>query len=107
MKLRHAAASPFVRKVMVVAHEQKLVGRIELIATSVSPVQANDSLAGENPLMKVPSLVTDERADRRFLINATISFRFLGMEFAASPFSCPRRRRSGTDRPPPGIGEQR
>jgi len=60
MKLRHAAASPFVRKVMVVAHEHGLVDRIELVPTSVSPVQANDTLAPENPLMKVPSLVTDD-----------------------------------------------
>ncbi len=60
MKLRHAAASPFVRKVMVVAHEQEPVGRIELAPTSVSPIQANVSLSAENPLMKVPSLVTDD-----------------------------------------------
>jgi glutathione S-transferase len=37
MKLRHAAVSPFVRKVMVLAHEQGLLGRIELVATAVSP----------------------------------------------------------------------
>ena len=60
MKLRHAAGSPFVRKVMIVAHELGLVGRIELLPTTVSPVQANDNLAAENPLMKVPSLVTDD-----------------------------------------------
>jgi glutathione S-transferase len=60
MKLRHAAASPFVRKVMVVAHEHGLVDRIELVPTTVSPVQTNESLAPENPLMKVPSLTTDD-----------------------------------------------
>jgi glutathione S-transferase len=45
---------------MVLAHEHGLVGRIELVPTTVSPVQANDALASENPLMKVPSLVTDD-----------------------------------------------
>jgi glutathione S-transferase len=45
---------------MVIAHEHGLAGRIELVPTSVSPVQANESLAGENPLMKVPSLLTDD-----------------------------------------------
>jgi glutathione S-transferase len=60
MKLRHAGASPFVRKVMVVAHEHGLAGRIELVPTTVSPVQANQSLAADNPLMKVPSLTTDD-----------------------------------------------
>ena len=60
MNLRHAPASPFVRKVMVVAHEHGLAERIEIVSTSVSPVQANDSLAADNPLMKVPSLTTDD-----------------------------------------------
>jgi len=60
MKLRHATASPFVRKVMVVAHEHGLADRVELVPTTVSPVQANESLAPENPLMKVPSLTTDD-----------------------------------------------
>jgi glutathione S-transferase len=60
MKLRYAARSPFVRKVMVVAHEHGLVDRIEPVATTLSPVQGNQTLAQENPLMKVPSLVTDD-----------------------------------------------
>ena len=60
MKLRHNSASPFVRKVMVCAHELGLAGRIELLDTVVSPVSANATLAGENPLMKIPALVTDD-----------------------------------------------
>lgn len=60
MKLRHTPRSPFVRKVMVLAHEHGLAGRIELVPTSLSPLQGNDALALENPLMKVPSLVTDD-----------------------------------------------
>jgi glutathione S-transferase len=45
---------------MVLAHEHGLTDRIELVPTSLSPVQGNDALALENPLMKVPSLVTDD-----------------------------------------------
>jgi glutathione S-transferase len=60
MKLRHAAASPFVRKVMVAAHELALAGRIELVPTNVSPIRASEAFASENPLMKVPSFVTDD-----------------------------------------------
>src|SRR5579885_2830805 len=60
MKLRHNPASPFVRKVMVVAHELGLASRIELLDTAVSPVTANATLAAENPLMKIPALVTDD-----------------------------------------------
>jgi glutathione S-transferase len=60
MKLRFAAASPFVRKVVVLALETGLSERIERVSTSVSPVTRNDEVARENPLVKVPSLVTDE-----------------------------------------------
>lgn len=60
MKLRHNSASPFVRKVMVCAHELGLASGIELLNTAVSPVEANATLAGENPLMKIPALVTDD-----------------------------------------------
>jgi glutathione S-transferase len=60
MKLRHNPASPFVRKVMVVAHELGLADKIELLDTVVSPVTTNATLAGENPLMKIPALVTDD-----------------------------------------------
>jgi len=60
MKLRHNPASPYVRKVMVVAHELGLTGKIELLDTTVSPVTTNATLAGENPLMKIPALTTDD-----------------------------------------------
>jgi glutathione S-transferase len=60
MKLRHAAASPFVRKVMVAAHELALAGHLRLEPTNVSPVRANEALAADNPLMKVPSFVADD-----------------------------------------------
>ena len=60
MKLRHSPASPYVRKVMVVAHELGLAGKIELLSTAVSPVETNAMLAAENPLMKIPALTTDD-----------------------------------------------
>ncbi len=60
MKLRFAAASPFVRKVVVVSLETGLSERIERVSTSVSPVKPNEEVARENPLIKVPSLTTDE-----------------------------------------------
>ncbi len=60
MKLRHNPASPYVRKVMVLAHELGLADRIELLSTAVSPVEANPALAAENPLMKIPALTTDD-----------------------------------------------
>jgi glutathione S-transferase len=60
MKLRYAPTSPYVRKVMIIALEGGIASRIEKIATSVMPVTPNDGLKVENPLVKVPSLTTDD-----------------------------------------------
>jgi glutathione S-transferase len=60
MKLYYAAASPFVRKVLIAAHELGLAQRIELVTTKVSPVDPNQALGRDNPLMKVPTLLTDD-----------------------------------------------
>jgi glutathione S-transferase len=60
MRLRYSPTSPFVRKVMVVAHETGLAERIERIPTSVAPTTPNEDVARENPLVKVPALTTDD-----------------------------------------------
>ncbi|MGH7124909.1 MAG: glutathione S-transferase [Stellaceae bacterium] len=60
MKLRYSPTSPFVRKVMVAALETGLVDRIEKVPTSVAPTKPNEDVARENPLVKVPALITDD-----------------------------------------------
>lgn len=59
MKLYFSGASPYVRKVVVAAIETGLDKKIEQVATNVVPVKPNAELARDNPLMKVPTLVTD------------------------------------------------
>jgi glutathione S-transferase len=59
MKLRYSSTSPYVRKVMIVAIEGGIADKIEKIATIVAPNKLNDELKVENPLVKVPSLVTE------------------------------------------------
>jgi glutathione S-transferase len=59
MKLYINKASPFARKARILAHEAGIADRIEEIDTIVSPVTMNEVLARENPLMKIPALVTD------------------------------------------------
>jgi glutathione S-transferase len=59
MKLRVNKASPFARKVRILIRETGLAGRLEEIETTVSPVAPNEDLARENPLVKIPALVTD------------------------------------------------
>jgi len=58
MKLRFAPASPFVRKVMVTAIELGLDQRIDRVPTL--PWDPNTDLIDDNPLGKVPALVTDD-----------------------------------------------
>ncbi len=60
MQLIHAAASPFARKVRVVASETGLLQRIELIDTAVLPTTLNERVNRFNPLGKIPVLLTDD-----------------------------------------------
>lgn len=60
MKLFHAAASPFVRKVMITAIELGLDERIELLASAAHPVRRDPRIIACNPLGKVPTLITEE-----------------------------------------------
>jgi glutathione S-transferase len=60
MRLRYSPTSPFVRKVMVAAIETGVIEQIERIPTSVAPTTPNEDVARENPLVKVPSLTTDD-----------------------------------------------
>jgi glutathione S-transferase len=56
--LRHSGTSPFVRKVLVMAHEIGIEDRIEIIPTL--PWDPKTDLPKDNPLGKVPALKTRE-----------------------------------------------
>lgn len=58
MKLHYSPTSPYVRKVMAAAIARGIESRIDLLPTNphVSPA----SLLADNPLSKVPCLVTDD-----------------------------------------------
>ena len=60
MRLWFNPASPFARKVRVVARETGLDGRIEEVSIMVNPVKPHPDLAKENPLVKIPALSTEE-----------------------------------------------
>ena len=59
MQLIYAAASPFARKVRVLAAETGLLERIELLDTAVLPTTLNEQVNALNPLGKIPVLLTD------------------------------------------------
>jgi len=60
MKLHWSPRSPFVRKVMVAAHELDLVDRIARVRTVVAMAEPNHDLLPDNPLGKIPTLVLED-----------------------------------------------
>lgn len=74
MKLHWSPRSPFVRKVMVFAHEAGLAGRIETVRTQVAMTQANPDLMRVNPIGKIPTLITD---DGMVLYDSTVICEYL------------------------------
>ncbi len=57
MKLHWSPRSPFVRKVMIVAHELGLADRLDRVRTVAATTKPNDALMVDNPLSKLPTLV--------------------------------------------------
>jgi len=74
MKLYWSPRSPFVRKVMVFAHETGLAGRIETVRTNAAMTQPNRDLMRVNPLGKIPTLITD---DGKALFDSTVICEYL------------------------------
>lgn len=60
MKLFYSPASPFVRKVLAVAHELGLQDRIDRVPAAAGPVDRNAEIRSKNPLGQVPTLLTDD-----------------------------------------------
>jgi glutathione S-transferase len=82
MRLWHNPASPFARKVRIVAREAGLLPRIEEIAAMVSPVNPNADLAAHNPLVKIPALQTD---DDKVLYDSSVICEYLDSLHSGPP----------------------
>ncbi len=57
MRLHWSPKSPYVRKVMICAHELNLVDRLELVRSVAAMAKPNARLMEDNPLSKIPTLV--------------------------------------------------
>jgi glutathione S-transferase len=77
MQLYYSPTSPYVRKITVLIHEAGLDGRVERIAAVGTPLEPGSLPLAENPLGKVPVLVTphgalyDSRVICRYLDEAS------------------------------------
>jgi len=74
MKLIWSSASPFARKVMIVAHELGLADRIEMVSGTGTPIAPADTTRANNPLAKLPSLA---RADGPPLYDSAVICQYL------------------------------
>jgi glutathione S-transferase len=74
VKLFHAPASPFVRKVMVLLHEAGATDRVSLIPASGNPLDPGTIPIDRNPLGKIPAL---ERPDGPTLYDSRVITRYL------------------------------
>jgi glutathione S-transferase len=60
MKLHWSPRSPFVRKVMIAAHEVDVVARIDCVRSVAAMTRPHPELMRDNPLSKIPTLVRDD-----------------------------------------------
>lgn len=60
MKIYYSPTSPYVRKVLVVAHELGLADRIERLPSAAHPVNRDRAIIAHNPLGQVPTFFTDD-----------------------------------------------
>ena len=62
MKLHWSPKSPYVRKVMICAHELDVLPRLELVRSVAAMLKPNPSIMTDNPLSKIPTLVREDGA---------------------------------------------
>jgi glutathione S-transferase len=74
MKLHWSPRSPFVRIVMVAAHELGIAQDLTLVRTVAAMSEVNHELSADNPLNKLPTLVLD---DGTALFDSRVILRFL------------------------------
>ena len=83
-RLHWSPTSPYVRKVMVAAHELGLADRIDLVPTRVETVVAD--VAADNPLARIPALVLP---DGTTLFDSLVIAEFLNETGGGSLFPRP------------------
>ena len=86
MRLYHAPASPFVRKVMILLHEAGAADRVTLVPASGTPLAPGSMPVDRNPLGKIPAL---ERDDGPTLYDSRVICRYLDDLLQAGLYPAP------------------
>ena len=74
MKLFYSPLSPYVRKVMITAHELGLADRIEKVEEGTTPLDPNPEVVAANPVGRIPAPVTE---DHGTLMDSRVICRYL------------------------------
>jgi glutathione S-transferase len=74
LKLHWSPRSPYVRKVMVCAHELGLLDRMDLVRSVAAMLKPNPDIMVDNPLSKIPTLV---RPDGFVLFDSVVICEYL------------------------------
>jgi len=77
MRLFWSSRSPFVRKVMICAHECGIAERLELDRVQVGSMSIEERLLPFSPLNRIPALVTSEG---RTIFGSGVVCRYMAME---------------------------
>lgn len=83
MKLHWSPKSPYVRKVMICAHELGVLPQIELVRSVAAMLKPNAHLMQDNPLSKIPTLV---RADGSTLFDSVVICEYLNEQAGGALF---------------------
>ncbi len=82
MKLHWSPRSPYVRKVMIFAHETGLADSMERVSSVVAMKKTNPAVMRDNPLNKIPTLVLD---DGRVLFDSAVICEYLDSLHGGTP----------------------
>jgi glutathione S-transferase len=83
MKLHWSPKSPYVRKVMICAHELGCTDQLTLVRSVAAMLSPNPGIMADNPLNKIPTLILD---DGRTLFDSRVICEYLNERYAGTLF---------------------
>ena len=83
MKLHWSPKSPYVRKVMICAHELGCTDQLLLVRSVAAMLNPNPAIMADNPLGKIPTLVLD---DGSTLFDSRVICEYLNERYAGALF---------------------
>lgn len=86
LSLYWGSASPYVRKVMIVAHELGITDNIEILDSAAHPIERDSRIQAFNPLAKVPAARTE---DGVALYDSRVICEYLDTEAGGGLFPAP------------------